>query len=286
MRIGKYYELFSWGDLAIWAGKITLFVAFIAALWMIMDRFTVFNDFEEIFVRRNLPYAFERGSLVLGQSIGMIALVNYKSDHAAVDFLWLVGGSVWTMLVLLLVRGLLYRRVKPKRDITEALLSVGLFRGFSYVACGFVILAGLSGSAPNMIVGVSASIAFTMTALAVMSGVYMVLGRLPKLKLHSRIREGNVSAALIAGSFILSLGYVMRNAIAGDFTHWGEGFIGFGVIATISLVIGVLMSLLIDRVVLRSTTIGEMIQADDKLAAGVMAVMVFAVALAAGSAVI
>lgn len=279
MHIRDYYDVPGLGDYALAGGKLLIFAAFIVLTWTIVNRITSFDDHHAIFGEHNVAYALQRGGLVLGQAIGLTALISSKSDDAWEDLAWLVGGGVWVTGLLLGIRLLLHTMIPFNGDARHRTVSVGLVRGAFYVASGLVIGAGLSGTAPTLAKALVSTLVFTLLGLAVLVGTYLLNGRIPPFDLNTRVRNGNTAAALIAGGFLVALGFVLRNAIAGDFTGWASGLIGFAITGIVALFAFYVLCFAVDRWIITNTTLAKAIEGDHALAAGILSIALIALAL-------
>lgn len=283
VRIGKSYELPSISDFGFAGLELLIFAAFIIIGWSLINKITSFDDHEVLFVQRNAAYAAQRAGLVLGQAIAMTALVGSHSSNRWQDIGWLCGGGAWTIAVLLCLRLVLSKLVSFDPQAQHGTLSVGVVRAAFYIAGGLIISAGLGGYAPSVAEGLASTVVFTLLGLLVLAGAYLISDRVPPFRLSSRVRSGNMAAALIAGGFTVALGLVLRNAIIGDFTGWASGLIGFAVTAVVAVAAFYLLCLAVDRWIITNATLAEVVEGEHLLAAGIVAISLIAIALGVGS---
>ncbi len=72
---------------------------------------------------------------------------------------------------------------------------------------------------------------------------------------------------------------MLHNAIAGDFTGWPSGLIGFAATALGAVVVCYLLCIAIDRWIITNTTLAKVVEGGHDLAAAVLAVALVATAV-------
>ncbi|MGH3727273.1 MAG: DUF350 domain-containing protein [Micromonosporaceae bacterium] len=282
MQTGNYYTAASLAEYGIAALKVVIFGAMLALLWSLVNRATRFDDHEELFVKRNSSYMVQRCGLLLGQGLAMWPLLG-SSGRLWFDLAWLVGGGLWAILLLSALWPVLNKLVgsgvmTDPSDVTER--STSIVRAAFFVASGLVIGAGVSGEAPSITIGIISTVVFTLLGLAVLYGSYLINGMLPQFdRLGRHVAQGNVAAAIIAAGFTVALGLVLNKAIAGDFANWGLSLLGFGVTAVVALVGFYAASWLLDRFIITSATLAQVVKEDQRLAATVTATMLVTIAV-------
>jgi uncharacterized membrane protein YjfL (UPF0719 family) len=283
MRIGDYYVAASWADYSLAGLKIGIFGLLLAIFWWLVNRVTHFDDHEELFVKRNSSYLTQRCGLLLGQGVAMWPLLG-STGRLGFDLAWLVGGGLWTMLLLGLLWPVLNRLIghgemTDPQDTRERALS--LVRAAFFVASGLVIGAGLSGSAPSLAAGIASTVGFTLLGLAVLYAAYRINARVPLFDhLGRHLANGNLSAGIIAAGFTLALGLVLNKAIAGDFAGWVPSLLGFAVTAVAAVIGFYVVSWLMDMLIITSASLRQVVREDQHLAAVVTATMLVTVAIA------
>jgi uncharacterized membrane protein YjfL (UPF0719 family) len=282
MRTADYFSPSSLADYGGAALKIAVFGVLLAVLWWLVNRATRFDDHEELFVKRNASYVIQRCGLLFGQGLAMWPLLGSGGDLGS-GLGWLLGGGLWVIVVLGLLWPVLDRVVgkgetTDPTDLVER--STSIVRAGFFVATGLVLGAGLSGSAPTVAVGIVSTVVFTVLGLVVLCLVYLVNGKVPQFdRLSRHIAQGNVAAGIIAGGFTVALGVVLNKAIAGDFVGWVGGLLGFAVTAVVAVVGFYAVSWLLDRFIITSATLRQVVREDQKLAATVTAVVLVTVAV-------
>ena len=299
MHISENYRLPSLDDFGIATLKILIFAAFIVLGWALINKITRFDDHHALFVERNTAYALERVGLVFGQAIAFTTLISARSDDIRSDFVWLGGGGVWILVVLLVVRtiarslivagepadagtagtsGKAAHGARGGRTVDRT-LSAGLVRGSFYVATGMVLDAGLSGSAPDLTTKFVSTEVFTILGIVILVVGYLANGRIGPYRLNERVREGNMAAAVISSGFMIALGLVLRKAIYGDFIGWTNSLVNAAVTAVGSLIVFYLLCSVVNRWVIANATLSEIVAGGQELAAAVVAGAFIAIAI-------
>lgn len=250
------YKLSSAGEYALMGSKVLIAFVFLAAIWVLMNTRTFrLNDHKELFETQNSAYAAERVGLIFAVPLALGSSLSRKLETPWLDIKWLMIGGGWMIVVLVIVSWLASKLMKFNVDANKKTLAVGIMRGSLFVAISLVINGSLAGTAPDFWTGVKATVIFTGLGLAFLTVAYKVSSWLKHLDLDRRIRGGDVVAAMIGGGFLIGLGGVMQMAIAGPFTDWTSSFVGFAVVAVVGLVIFLGLALLIDWLVIRKSTI-------------------------------
>ncbi|MFB9235766.1 DUF350 domain-containing protein [Plantactinospora siamensis] len=273
----------TWTDYGVAAGKIVIFGVLVAALWSAVNRVTRFDDHEQLFVRHNRSYLIQRCGLLIGQGVAMWPLLG-STGRPWPELAWVAGGGLWAAALLGLLWPVLNRLV-GHGDMTDPAdpveQSTSLVRAGFFVASGAVIGAGLSGSSPSVAVGIAATVVFTLLGLVVLYAAYRLNGVLPQFdRLSRHVARGNLAAAIIAAGFTVALGLVLHKAIAGDFTGWGSGLAAFAMTAVLATAGFYLVSWLMDRFIITSATLAEVVRTDQRLAATATAALLVTVAAA------
>ncbi|HET9411255.1 MAG TPA: DUF350 domain-containing protein, partial [Candidatus Saccharimonadales bacterium] len=206
-----------------------LALMFIGGLWYAIDKLTHFDDYREIVVERNWRYLVQRLGLTGGQTAGVLACFNLSGTWSGVGAMAL--GGLWVTLIMLLAYPFIERTVGHRAKFQEAHMNnmgVSLAKAAAYLTVGLVLNGSLSGNAPNITTAIAATVAFSALGLvSVPIGVWLH-NRGLKYDLTGETREDKLPAALELAGTLLALGIILRNAIAGDFTGWAPGLIGFG----------------------------------------------------------
>lgn len=284
------YNLPGFGDYAVAALKVLIVVALMVILWLVIDRITRFDDEKELFLHRNMAYAVLRIGIIGCQAVALLPLVGVNS-----------GGSVWedvgpllgwgaAVTVVILLLNVVLDRLLHRRSDADSLTTISMAdavsRGGLYLATGLILNAALSGTAPSLGQAIAASIVFAVLGLVALLLGYFVLGLIGPFRNRRAAGGNDLAAAIISTGVVIGLGFILRLAIAGDFTGWAAGIIGFAVTFVLGYVLLVVLIFLLDAVLVRSHNLREIVSGNETVAATVMAAVLVSVALVIGAVTI
>ncbi len=242
---------------------------------------TRFNDHEEIVLNQNNPFTIMRVGLLAGQVAAIKPLASAHSTDTRSDLLWLgVGGLIVVVVFNCIIRpitGLLLSKVHNANAMRTTDLAAAYVQAAFYVADGLIVWGAFSGSAPSTAIGIEAIVVFSLLGFITLGAAYGLAGK--RYGLNRAVKAKNVPAAEILGGLTLSLGAILHTAVAGDFTGWTAGIIGFLVSAIIAIV--VLMGLLpiLDKFILPKVKITNVLTSHNGTAAAWTAAFVFLIAV-------
>jgi uncharacterized membrane protein YjfL (UPF0719 family) len=277
------YVLPAWEAWGLAGLKILLFVALLAALWELINALTRVDDEEELFTRRNVPYAVVRVSLVAAQAIAMMPLLGYTTGAFWTELGTLAAWGAG-ILVVLLGLGAVGNRVlgvgpSPSASSGPAALPAAVVQGGFLIAAGLVFHAALSGTAPSIGTAIASSLVFSLLGIIALLVAHVVLTAVGPFGRRLRPRGANLASAVMTAGVLIGLGLILRASIAGDFMGWGSGLAGFAVTFLAGLIGLVVLVWLIDLLIIRSRHMRDIVGRDEVLPAVVMGSMVVAVSL-------
>lgn len=150
---------------------------------------------------------------------GVIALGVFAVAHYAFD---------WIIL----------KKVNNASAILDGNVAVAFVELCAYLSLGLIMSASFSGGGQDIVMGVASAILFSAIGLATLMGVYAVYNvgwRLRRCDVDKQIGDGNVAAAIDAGSLMLAMSITLWFSIAGDFTGWANDIVSFAVAALSSI---------------------------------------------------
>jgi len=115
---------------------------------------------------------------------------------------------------------------------------------------------------------------------------YLVLGLIGPFRGRRKQGTNDLAASILSAGVVVGLGFILRLAIAGDFSGWGSGVVGFAVTFVLGYVLLVVLIFVLDLVLVRSHNLRQIVDGNETVAASVMAAILVAVALAIGSVAI
>lgn len=241
----------------------SLLLAFAAGglLWFVQNRLTRFDDREVLFLHGNVAYLVQRLALVLAFGIAVVPTITRTDvDHRWYTLLGQALELAWVVVALLLVRSVVDAVVLVRIGNTEELLTgntaLGVVEAGFYVGFGFILNGSLTGGAATLGQGLASTVVFGALGLAVMVAVYWLHELVTRWHLRDHLREGRLTAAYEAAGVLASVGIVVREGVAGDFTGWTDGLVAFSATAVFSVGTLYLFRWLANRIFLRNLPLG------------------------------
>jgi uncharacterized membrane protein YjfL (UPF0719 family) len=278
------------------AVQLLVIIAFVLALWLIINKVTKLGDRDAsgkrrdlddhllLFQQQNRAYLIQRLSIVVAQIIAMTGAIAATPGRAVEDVTWLAVEGVWILLFLLAARVLVDRVVLSRVDnltaMREGNTAIGIVEAGFYIGFGLILNGSLSGSAPTVGQGFLASMAFSLLGVALVIGVYWLHEYVTAYDVRGALEEGRVATALELAGVLIAVSLVVRQGVAGDFTGWGAGLTGFFSVAILAVGLLYLMRFVLNKVLPGTCKLVD-IHADNLVgAAGFMAGLFVAEALA------
>lgn len=222
---------------AIFILLITTF--WVATLWHTLNKITPFNDGEE-FSKGNVAYAIQRGGIVTGQIIAMIAAISaYSTDNQLFSVGKLFASGAWTFVAFILSKYIVDWMVLPKVKNIDLLLSgnvsVGIVEAGSYIGLGFIMAGSLTGTGPSgLMTAITTPVFYALGVLFVL-GVFWLHEWFTPYAVRERIKGGHVPTAIETASILVAVSIVVAVGVAGDFTKWAEDLWAFLLTSFISV---------------------------------------------------
>lgn len=253
----------------------------VALLWIskvVRDFLTPFDD-DELIGAGNLALALRRGGFYLAFIIGLTSAVDVNGG-GYVDALVNFATQGAFLLVLLSIVGWWNDKVVLSGLDNSSLVeknntAVGLVEAGSFIATGLIISGANSGTGG----GLEVTIGFVVLAQLALLGFYKLYEALTKFKAKELVSQGNNSAGLALGGLLVSLGWILRSCVAGDFTSWSTDTVGFLAAAVIGSVALLIVRALIDIALVRKQNMHQAVINNNIAAVTVVQFGVFSVAL-------
>ena len=232
---------------------------------------TVDHQIEE---RSNLAVALRRCGLGIGFGLGLAGVVSggvtrFAAGWDAVldDTLEMLGYFA-VLLVFFFVAQVVSERIVLSHvhntgELHKGNDAVGFAEFGILVATGLIAYGSFHGEGGGWHTSV-AFFAMGQVALVVFAILYEWTTPFNCL---DEIRDGNAAAGLMLGGTLITLGIILGFAIAGPFTGWMEGIVGFAVSAAVGMVLLIPFQWLIDKAFLPNTTLKIEVERDRNLAA-------------------
>ena len=222
----------------------------------------------------NLAVGLRRAGLSIGFGFGLAGVVSggVTQFSAGWDAVLQDTGSLLLSCGLLLVflfiaeliaEHIILRHVNNSQEIYKRNIAVGLTEFGVFAATGLVAYGSFSGDGGSWHTSLG-FFALGQTALILFAVLYEWS---TPFKCVDEIRNGNQAAGLMLGGAMITLGIILSSAIAGPFTTWTEGIIGFAIAAGVGMALLIPFQKLIDIFFLPNTTLEIEVARDQNIAA-------------------
>jgi uncharacterized membrane protein YjfL (UPF0719 family) len=196
---------------------------------------------------------------------------------------------VWVLLALLLVRYLVDFVVLLRVDNTDELMrgnvALGVVEAGFYLGFGFILNGSLTGASATLAQGIASTVVFGVLGLAVVVAVFWLHELVTPWHIRNDIRDGKLTAAYEAAGVLASVGIVVREGVAGDFTGWGDDLVAFFSTAIFAVATLYLFRWLANRLILRGLPISQIQERDLAGASAFSAAIMVVVAISVAAAV-
>lgn len=212
--------------------------------------------------RGNLAAALRYGGLHLGL---FLALVGFFSDHSRQSSFMgdVVGLYVYGAVTIVFLLVSLYLNdvcildtVDNNKAIQQGNVPIGIVEAGTCIGTGLIAAGSMTGSG-----GIGTAIVFFALGQFVMLASTRVYEWItPGMQLRHASETGNTAAAVHLASILVSLAIILRSVIAGDFHGWAVDLMGFATGAVIGFIVLYVVEILVDRWILTTTTVTELVQ--------------------------
>ena len=239
-------------------------------------------DFE-IEIKENLAVGLRRGGFYLGVLIGLFGTLLGPTTNIVTDaILFPLWGAMllgFLFLSSIINDKLIVTGVNNTDEVRsdggsgtgQGNVAIGLVEASGFIATGIIGFGALSGESTDLITGVIGSVAafgLGQLALVLLTKVYEMF---TKFNANAEIKDGNVAAGGMLGSWMIALSIVIANSLAAS----SEGFVDQ--ILSVGLDLGWTLAVLyaathvIDRLFLPNTNFHDEIERDRNTSATAMA---------------
>ena len=216
----------------------------VIAFWyiskIITDAITKANDDEQIEQKGNIAMALMRAGQYIGIAVGMAAVLSdggsgIKQSFSKDMLMFVVDGAL-IVILFQVSRFLNNRFILPRicndTEIEKCNMAVGI------AECGLLLSTGLIMNGAFYGEGaILAGIIFFALGQAVFIIAARLMEHVKSYNVIEQIYEGNVAAGIILAGNVLSLGFIMRASVSGEFTGWGTDLLGFALSAVLGFVL-------------------------------------------------
>ncbi|MBI1355450.1 MAG: DUF350 domain-containing protein [Acidobacteria bacterium] len=189
---------------------------------------------------------------------------------------------VFLFLAELIADRIILSQVNNTVELKNGNTAVGLAEFGIFVATGLIAYGSFHGEGG----GWYTALGFFGMGQAALIAFAAIYEWATPFRMVEQIRQGNAAAGLMLGGTLVTLGVILCFAIAGPFTGWREGIIGFAVSAGVGIALLIPFQILIDKIFLPNTTLKIEVERDRNVAASAVTVCLqVALAIMIGSLV-
>jgi hypothetical protein len=215
---------------------------------LVSDAVTRTLDETKEILNNNLATGISRAGYFTGMFIACSSLVlnNHKIDDLPAVIGWALVSVIMMIVARLLNDHFILGTVDNQKRCAEGCIATGIVEAASYIATGIIIYGCMQGTS-------TASVAATVVAAAIffsLGQINLILGAQLLAKDDINIIEtwndqnARIVAGINLGARIIALGFVIKAAVAGDFTGYKSGIGGFCVTFITGFVLVWLISVL------------------------------------------
>jgi uncharacterized membrane protein YjfL (UPF0719 family) len=148
-----------------------------------------------------------------------------------------------------------------------------------------VLNGSLTGSADTFGLSLASTVVFGLLGLAVVVGVFWLHEAVTPWSVRQLVRDRSLTAAFEAGGLLASVGIVVREGVAGDFTGWTDGLVAFAATTLFAVAMLYLFRWVTNRLILRSWTLRQIQEQQRTTASAFSAVLLVVVAISVAAVV-
>jgi uncharacterized membrane protein YjfL (UPF0719 family) len=220
--------------------KNFLFVAIALIQILVLKRFadstTKVDDDQEI-NNGNFAIGARRFGLYFGFGIGISGALSSVGGNFTNDLLMLMRDGFLVAGFLFLARKLNEVIILPgicnDDECTNGNVAVGIIEAGSYIATGLVAQASSSGQGGGFL---SLLIFFVLGQVFLLT-IAQISKATTSFSLVEEIKQRNVAASIMLAGKLVSIGIILRSAIAGNFVSWSADISSFITSAVIGMII-------------------------------------------------
>ncbi len=222
----------------------------------------------------NLAVGLRRAGLSIGFGFGLAGVVSggvtqFSAGWEAVlqdmGGLLLSCGLLLAFLFIaeLVAEHIILRNINNTHEIYKRNTAVGLTEFGVFAATGLIAYGSFSGDGGSW----HTSLGFFALGQAALILFAVIYEWATPFNCVDEIRKGNAAAGLMLGGTLITLGVILSFAIAGPFTTWTEGIIGFAIAAGVGMALLIPFQKAIDIFFLPHTTLEVEVARDENIAA-------------------
>ncbi|MFH2093691.1 MAG: DUF350 domain-containing protein [Pseudomonadota bacterium] len=155
----------------------------------------------------------------------------------------------------------------PNGHTTIGNTAVGMVEAGMYLATGFILSGAVAGTGGSFLQGIASAVLFFILGQLALLIFGLVYELITPFNVRQEIKENNLAAGISLGGILIALGIILRTSIAGPFTGWINDITNFGIYAAFGIVLLLVFRIVIDKLLLPTTSIATEVKEDKNVAA-------------------
>ncbi|NOX35364.1 MAG: DUF350 domain-containing protein [Deltaproteobacteria bacterium] len=230
----------------------------------------------------NVAVGLRRAGLYLGLAIALSGAMDGSSKGFFLDLIQLlIDGLIITgfMFSARFVNDfIMLGNIKNDEECVKTIVgpdgkkiignsAVGMVEAGMYIATGFILKGSIAGAGGTFFQGIASAVLFFILgqlALLIFGFIYELI---TPFNVRNEIKNNNLAAGIGLGGILIALGIILMSSISGPFTGWTNDLAGFAIYAVYGIAMLLIFRIVVDRLLLPTTTIATEVKEDRNIAA-------------------
>lgn len=230
----------------------------------------------------NTAVGLRRGGLYLGIAIALSGAMTGASKGIWID-------SIQLLVDGLIITGFMFSsrfindfimlghvnndaeciKMFPQADGSEkpGNTAVGMVEAAMFLATGFILRGAISGGGGSFFQGILSTIVFFIIGQFTLLALGLIYELITPFNVRNEIKANNPAAGIGLGGNIVALGIILMASVSGPFTGWRTDIAGFGIYAVFGIIMLMIFRVMIDKLLLPTTSIATEVEEDKNVAA-------------------
>ncbi len=244
------------------------FVLFLLAKWF-KDLLSPYKINDELTKTDNLAIALTMSGYYLGTAAIFVGALFGPTQGMQADLLAVGGYSLLGLALLNASRWfndkvILRKFCDTHQLVAERNVGVGAVQFGVYVATGLIAAGAVSGQGG----GVISSLVFFVLGQISLFIFTLIYEKFSPYDIHEELEKKNIACGVAFGGHLIALSIVVMNATSGDFQDWKTDLTMFGAANIIAFIFLPFIRVVMDRLVVRGSSLGREIKEDRNIGAG------------------
>ena len=145
--------------------------------------------------------------------------------------------------------------------------ALGMVEASMYIATGFILKGSLTGSGGTFFQSLASAVLFFILGQIALLAFGLIYELITPFNVRQEIKQNNLAAGIGLGGMLISLGIILMGSISGPFTGWTNDIAGFGIYTVYGMAMLLIFKIVIDRILLPTTTLVIEVKEDRNVAA-------------------